>query len=250
MIDLNKIYYEDHLTTLAAMPNKSVQLVVTSPPYDGLRDYDGYAFDFILLAVQLTRVLADGGIIAWNVSDQTVNGSETLTSCKQKIFFNEICGLKIHDTMIYQKRNFSHPEKNRYHNVFEYVFIFSKGKPKTFNPIMDRRNLTAGQIGNLGANTFTKKNGSKSVRTKKLIQEFGMRHNVWLGNTRGQEDMCVTLSHPAMMPKWLAADLIKSFSNEGDVVYDPCAGSGTVCEQAEILNRQWLGSEISSDYAK
>ena len=152
------------------------------------------------------------------------------------------------DTMIYQKTNFSHPEKNRYHSVFEYVFILSKGAPKTFNPIMDRENITAGEIGNLGVNTFTERDGSKSVRSKKMTKEFGMRHNVWIGLTRGQEEMCQELPHPAMMPKWLVRDLIISWSNKGDIVLDPMAGSGTTPQIAKRLGRKTIAIDISEKY--
>ena len=252
---INKLYCESNLDTMARMPSDFVDLVVTSPPYSNLRTYNGYSFDFEAIAKELARVLKPGGVIMWNVADACVNGSETLDSCKPKIFFVEQCGLNCHDTMIYQKRNFSHPEKNRYHNVFEYMFIFSKGRPKTFNPIMDRKNLTAGQVGNLGVNTFTMRDGSKSERTKKVTKEFGMRHNVWLGNTRGQEDMCVKLEHPALMPRWIASDHIQSWSNpisdtnpEGDIVYDPFTGGGTTLCEAKKLNRNWIGSEISKEY--
>lgn len=194
------------------------------------------------------RVLAIGGICCWIVNDGVENGSETVTSCKQKIFFHETLGLRIHDTMIYKKRNFSHPEKTRYHQTFEYVFVFSKGAPKTFNPLMDRKNLTAGCVGNLGINTFTERDGSKSVRSKKVTAEFGMRHNVWEGNTRGQEDMCIPLKHPAMMPRWLARDLILSFSNPGDLVVDPMAGSGTTGEEALKCGRKTILIDANPDY--
>lgn len=200
MIETNKIYFENCLVTMDRMAPKAVKLIVTSPPYDNLRTYKGYDFDFERIAMGCHRVLDDGGVLAWIVNDSTVDGSETLTSCKQKIFFVEQCGFRIHDTMIYEKLNFSHPEKNRYHQVFEYVFILSKGRPKTFNPIKDKKNKTAGALGNLGVNTFTERDGTKSQRAKKMTAEYGMRHNVWLGKTRGQEDMCKVLKHSAMMP--------------------------------------------------
>ena len=224
-----------------------VDLTVTSPPYDKQRLYNGYCFDFENTAKGLYRVTKAGGVVVWIVADGVENGSETGTSFRQALFFKE-CGFYLHDTMIYQKRNFSHPEKTRYHSVFEYMFVFSKGKPKTFNPIMDRKNLTAGEIGNKGVNTFTLRDGSKSVRTKKVTREFGMRHNIWLGNTRGQEDMCIELKHPAMMPRWIARDHILTWSNEGELVYDPFGGSGTTAEEAEKLNRKWVLSEISKEY--
>lgn len=239
----------DCLKRMSGLKTDSIHLIVTSPPYDDLRTYNGNCcWDFKSSALEMTRILVSGGVICWIVNDGVVNGSESLTSCKQKIFFVERCGLRCHDTMIYQKRNFSHPERTRYHQVFEYVFILSKGSPRVFNPLMDRKNLTAGCVGNLGVNTFTERDGSKSVRRKKVTREFGMRHNVWLGNTRGQEEMCVELKHPAMMPKWLARDLILSWSNPGDTVLDPFAGSFTTCLEAETVNRNSIGIELNPDY--
>ena len=225
----------------------SVDLVVTSPPYGTLRTC--YCdFDFPAIAKALATVLVPGGAICWNVGAQMVDGSETLTPFKQAIFFVEECGLCLHDTMIYQKRNFSHPEKRRYHQVFEYIFVLTKCPLNTFNPLVDRPNLTAGKIGNLGVNTFTEADGTKSVRSKKLTREFGMRHNVWLGNTRGQEDMCVELKHPAMMPKWLARDLILSFSNPGDLVCDPFSGSGTTAFEAIKAGRRAVAIDNDARY--
>lgn len=247
---INTLFNSEALRKLKEIPSDSVDLIVTSPPYDKVRDYKGYTFDFENIAQHLSYILKPGGVICWNVNDGMEDGSETLTSFKQALYFKEELGLKVFDTMIYQKKNFSHPEKNKYHQVFEYVFCISKGKHKTFNPIIDRKNLTAGAVGNLGVNTFTEKDGSKSVRAKKVTAEYGKRHNVWLGNTRGQEDMCVKLKHPALMPKWLASDLIKSFSNEGDLVLDPLAGQGTTLWEAKKLNRNFVGIEVSKEYCE
>ena len=248
MLEINQIINMDCLQGIKYISDKIVDLTCCSPPYQNLRTYKGYDFNFEKVALELYRVTKDGGIVCWIIGDSMENGSETLEPFKQALFFKEKCGFNVHDTMIYQKRNFSHPEKTRYHQVFEYVFIFSKGKPKTFNPIKDRKNLTAGAIGNLGINTFTEKDGSKSIREKKITQEYGMRHNIWLGNTAGQENMCVELKHPAIMPRWLARDLILSWSNERDLIFDPCLGSGTVAAEAKKLNRNYLGMEISKEY--
>ncbi len=239
----------DAVENLRTLETGSVQCVVTSPPYDALRTYGGFTWNFEATAQELYRVMCDGGIICWNVNDSVVNGSETLTSCHQKIFFNGL-GFRIHDTMIYQKRNFSHPERTRYHQVFEYIFILSKGEPRVFNPLRDRANITAGEIGNLGVNTFTEANGSKSERSKKMTSEFGMRHNVWLGNTRGQEAMCEELPHPGIMPEWLAHDLILSWSNVGDTVLDPFGGSGTTGMVALELGRKAVLIELNPEYCK
>lgn len=242
------VHCGDALNVLHQMFDDSVHMIVTSPPYDDLRTYGGFFWDFEGIAQELYRALAPGGVLCWNVADGVEGGSESLTSCKQKIFFREAVGFRVHDTMIYQKRNFSHPEKVRYHQVFEYVFVFSKGAPRVFHPIMDRKNITSGCVGNVGVNTFTLRDGSKSLRAKRVTTEFGMRHNVWLGNTRGQEDMCIELKHPAMMPKWLARDLIRSWSNPGDTVLDPFAGSFTTCGEAIALARNAIGIDINPEY--
>lgn len=248
----HQLYIGDVVDGLSILEPNSIPLVVTSPPYDKARTYgqENLSWDFEKTAAELYRVVTNGGVVCWNVNDMMIDGSESLTHARQAIYFVDKCGFKLHDTMIYKKSNFSHPEKVRYHQAFEYILILSKGAPKVFNPIKDKKNATAGCVGNLGVNTFTEKDGSKSVRSKKVTAEYGMRLNVWEGNTRGQEDMCIKLNHPAMMPKWLARDLILSWSNEGDTVLDPFAGSGTTAIQAKKINRSSISIEINSGYAQ
>ena len=138
---VNKIWNEDCLDTMLRMPDNLIDLTITSPPYDDLRDYKGYSFKFEEIAKELYRVTKEGGVIVWVVGDSTRDGSESLSSFEQTIYFVKQCGFRLHDTMIYQKSGFSFPDLNRYYQVFEYMFIYSKGTPKTFNPIMDRKNL-------------------------------------------------------------------------------------------------------------
>lgn len=245
---LNEIYTGDAAQLLKELDRESIDLVVTSPPYDNLRTYNGYVFDFEAIARGLWRVIKRGGVVVWVVGDETIDGSETTTSAEQKIFFRGL-GFNIHDTMIYEKTNFSNPERTRYHQVFEYAFVFSKGAPKIFNPIKDKKNSTAGETC-FGLNRFTERDGTKTTRTRKFVAEFGMRGNVWRGKTRGQEEICVALDHPAMMPMWLARDHILSWSNPGDVVLDPMCGSGTTLIQAKRLGREYIGFEISEVYAE
>lgn len=249
MSDRFTILCGDAPEQLTQLADGSIDLAVTSPPYDKLREsaYNS-AFDFEALAVQLYRVLRDGGVLCWNVGDSVVNGSETLTSCKQKICFRN-CGFLIHDTMIYHKDNFSNPSHNRYHQVFEYVFILSKGRPRVFNPIKDKPNLWAGS-GTFGKNTIREADGSIGLRTRNIITEMGMRGNVWKGKTRGQEEMCLALPHPAMMPKWLARDLILSWSNPNDLCLDPFCGSGTTLRMALETGRRAIGIDLSQEYCR
>ena len=144
MIEINKIYNESNIDTIAKMSDECIDLVVTSPPYDGLRTYNGYCFDFENLAKGLYRVLKQGGVVVCIVNDATVNGSETGTSFRQALYFME-CGFKLHDTMIWAKDGGGALGSNRcYTQNFEYMFILSKGKPKTFNSINDKPVLKKG----------------------------------------------------------------------------------------------------------
>lgn len=242
-----KVVTGDCLEVLRGMADESVHLVVTSPPYDDLRAYRGYSWDFLGVVEQLRRVLCDGGVICWNVGDSTVDGSESLTSFRHAQGFKH-AGFRMHDTMIYEKVNFSRPETVRYHQMFEYIFIVSKGAPRVFNPIKDKPNAYAGAT-TFGKNTMRQYDGSMKERPKNVVAEFGMRGNVWRGNTAGQEFCGQSLPHPAMMPGWLARDLIRSWSNEGDMVIDPFCGSGTTPLEADRLHRHAIGIEIDPDYA-
>jgi len=244
------LHQGDAAEVLRELPEESVQCVVTSPPYDNLRDFDGYTFDFEAIARGLYRVMVPGGVVCWNVADATVNGSETLTSMKQAIYFKEVCGFRMHDTMIYEKVNASRPNKYRYLSCFEYVFVLTKGAPRCFNPIYDKRNVTFGKTCR-GKHTIRNRDGSMTERKdRRQAREYGMRSNVWRGLTSGQENFCGALPHPATMPAWLARDLILSWSNPGDTVLDPLCGGGTTAEACAKTLRKFVGIEISANYCE
>lgn len=248
-LDINKIYNESNLETMARMSDCFVDLILTSPPYDGLRNYNGYSFPFESIAKELFRVTKQGGVVVWIVGDETVKGSETGTSFKQALFFKEI-GFNLHDTMIYQKSNPIPIQHNRYQPCFEYMFILSKGKPNAFNPIMENTVNPSGKL----TITQREKDGSKNHGSgygyKRNSKRY--RHNVWkynVGKNQTTKDS-VAFEHPAIFPEQLANDHIISWSNEGDLVYDPFMGSGTVAKMCILNNRNWIGSEISKEYVE
>ncbi len=239
-----QIYLGDNVAQLQThVPDCHVDLTVTSPPYDNLRDYKGDTWNFDALLTELHRVTKPGGVVMWNVADQTVKGGETGTSFRQALAFIE-AGWTLHDTMIYEKGNFSNPSTNRYHQIFEYMFVFSKGKPKTFNPIKDKP-VTSDYF---GANTVREKDGTMKARARKEYADMGMRTNIWRMKTAGQEKPCQAISHPAKMPSAMAHDHILSWSNLGDVILDPFAGSGTTGVEALKLGRKFVGMEVAPEY--
>ena len=240
------LIHGDCIEEMAKMDENSVDLTVTSPPYDNLRTYEGslqWNEDIWKQVLEgLYRVTRDGGVVVWVVGDATVKGSETGTSFKQALYAIE-CGFRLHDTMTYQKHNFSNPSSNRYHQISEYMFVFSKGKPKSFNPIKDRPNVCAGQVGSWGKNTTRQADGSLSERAKgKVNTEFGMRYNIWRMKTE------MNPLHPAAFSEQLAHDHIISWSNEGDTVFDPFLGSGTTGKVAKQLGRSFIGIEKVEKY--
>jgi DNA modification methylase len=243
MLEINKIHHMDCVEGMKLLPENSIDLTVTSPPYDNLRSYNGFNFDIQETAKELYRVTKNGGIVVWVVSDATVKGSETGTSFKQALCFKEN-GFNIHDTMIWAKDTLTFPDNTRYGASFEYMFVFSKGKPKTFNPIMDRENKWAGTklhgtSRGVDGQTFRKSNHNKGC-----VQQFGKRYNVW--NMPG--DKSNKTGHPAVFPERLASDHIVTWSNKGDVVLDPFIGSGTTAKMAKANNRNYIGFEISVEY--
>lgn len=238
----------DNCEVMRGLSSESIDLVVTSPPYDDLRTYGGHSWDFEGVAAQLTRLLKPGGVIVWIVNDQTINGSETGTSMRQALHFMSL-GLNLHDTMIWRKAGCPFPETNRYYPVFEFMYVFSRGKPSSCNLICDRENIGAGRI---VSGTDRQQNGTtlpcNSVKRglNKLIKPFGARYNVWDIPHTGKAGS----EHPAPFPESLARDHILSWSNEGDVVLDPFSGSGTTLKMARATGRKAIGIEINEQYCE
>jgi len=233
---------------MARMPGGFIDLVVTSPPYDNLRKYNGYSFDFEAIAKELFRVVKVGGVVVWVVADATVNGSETGTSFRQALFFME-CGFRLHDTMIYE-RPCAYPGNNRCSQDFEYMFVFSNDSPKTTNIIRDRKNFVTNRPSRKVSKMMP--NGKRTdEKGDRMRLEYGERSNIWFYKTGGGISSTddVAFDHPAIFPEQLAKDHILSWSNEGDLVYDCFGGSGTTAKMAHEFKRNWILSEISSEYA-
>ena len=248
MLEINKIYNIDCAEGMSKLDDESVDLVVTSPPYDNIRQYNGFVFDVDKIIFQLYRVIKNGGVVVWVIGDQTLNGSESCTSFKQALKFVET-GFNLHDTMIYHKQNYIPLNHNRYEQSFEYMFVFSKGKPKTFNPIMIPCK-NSGKLERYAPDRRKKIDSQQSMRVYneevwKETKETKIHPNIFT-YTIGKSKT----GHPAPFPDDLANDMIISWSNKGDIVLDPFIGSGTTALECIKTQRNYIGFDISNDYCK
>ena len=227
------------------MDEGAVDLTITSPPYDNLRNYKGYNFDFKETARGLYRVTKPGGALVWVIGDK-INKGRSLTSFKQALLFQKI-GWRIHDVMIYKKKNTPFMRSNAYTNCFEFMFVLTKGQPKTFKPLKEKtvRNGYEMLTFNKKADGINKKNWKelKKEKTKTNIWEYA----VGLGGTTSDK---IAFQHPAIFPEKLAEDHILSWSNKGDLIFDPMCGSGTTCKMALIHDRKFIGVDISKEYIR
>lgn len=245
----NSIIEGNCVEVMKQFDNNVIDLTLTSPPYDNLRTYKGYIFPFEEIAQELFRITKDGGVVVWVVNDATVKGSETGTSFKQALYFKEI-GFNLHDTMIFQKTNpIPQIYRKRYNGIFEYMFVFSKGKVKTHNPIMVDC-LHAG----LKLKGTTYKNYSKGEQKRgklaKPVKKQKIKGNIWEYVVGKKAEDQKAKGHPAPFPCALARDHIKSWTNKGDLVLDPMSGSGTTALSALELGRNYIGIDMSTEYCE
>lgn len=248
-MEINKIIQGDCIEVMKTFEDDSIDLVVTSPPYDNLRNYNGFSFKFQEIVKELFRVMKRGGVVVWVVGDATINGSETGTSFKHALFFMET-GFNLHDTMIFQKTNpIPQIYRKRYNNEFEHMFVFSKGIVKTHNPIM-----VDTLHGGLILNGTTYKNYSKGVQTRKKlakpVKDKKIKGNIWSYVVGKKIEDQEAKGHPAPFPCQLVRDHIISWTNKGDIVLDPLCGSGTTCKVAKELGRNFIGIDVSEEYCK
>ena len=234
-----KLFCGDNVEVMRSeIPDATIQLTVTSPPYDNLRKYNGFTWDFEAVARELYRVTKPGGVVMWNVNDSTLDGTETCTSFHQALFFKETVGFNLHDTMIYAKLNPTPYHHNRYNPSWEYMFVFSKGKPSTFNPIQ-----TQTQKKRTGKYRYP--DGSLREANTPIAKEWKMLDNIFYYSV-GTDRECK--EHPAKFPQQMALDHILSWSNPGDTVLDPFVGSGTTGKMAVLNGREFIGIDISPEY--
>ncbi len=246
LVETNTIICGNCIDVMKQMPDNCIDLTITSPPYDNLRNYNSYTFDFNAIARELYRVTKQGGIVVWVIGGATVNGSESGTSFRQALYFKGI-GFNLHDTMIYKKKTPPLTHK-RYEQEFEYMFVFVKGKIKTFNPITVDKKYMDKRINK----AFTRNKTNEHDLGFSSSKTTCIKGNVWeylVGGGKSTKDK-IAFQHPAIFPEQLAEDHIISWSNENDLIFDPMCGSGTTLKMAKLLNRKYIGIDISKEYCE
>lgn len=250
MIETEIIHVENCLETLKRMPGEFVDMTITSPPYDDLRDYNGYHFPVEDIAAGLFAKTKPGGVVIWVVADRTVNGDETLSSFKHAFAFKD-AGFRVHDTMLYVKNNPIPSDcGKRYRQAFEYMFCFSKGQPKTFNAITEPtksagQKIKAFRITEAGRGNVPDEDIGREIKNERKVSNI-FHYNVGTSSSRDK----IAFEHPAIFPEKLVEDQITSWTEPGDLVYDCFMGSGTTAKVSHLLGRRWIGSEISGEYVK
>jgi site-specific DNA-methyltransferase (adenine-specific) len=242
--ETNVIIHSECVAFMKRLDAACVDLTVTSPPYDELRNYKGYTFNVVPIAAELYRITKTGGVVVWVVGDKIKKGNRTLSSFKHALTFQET-GFNVHDVMIYKKKNTPFMRSNAYTNCYEFMFVFSKGSPRTFNPLKERTVRH-------GFEMVVYNKGPDGVNNKTLVElkKEKVKTNIWEyavglgGSTRDK----IAFSHPAVFPEKLAEDHIVTWTNPDDLVFDPMCGSGTTCKMAYINKRYFIGCDISAEY--
>lgn len=245
----DRVICGDNVEEMKKLPAASVKLVLTSPPYGDLRAYGGCAWSLQVVTEEIVRLLKPGGVCVWIVGDETDETGESGESFRHALRLKQ-CGLRLHDTMIYEKAGPSYPCRDKYYQVWEYMFVFSKGKPDTVNLIKDRKNRWHGQKWSK-VRTRRKRDGSLTVTTwdKDEGNEYGVRFNIWrYAVGAGNHGDKIAHEHPATFPEQLASDHIQTWTNPGDTVLDCFNGSGTTCKMAKELGRHYIGIDVNQKY--
>jgi site-specific DNA-methyltransferase (adenine-specific) len=246
---INQIIEGNCIDIMKEFDDEVIDLTITSPPYDDLRNYKGFVFPFENIAKELFRITKQGGVVVWVVADATIKSTETGTSFKQALYFKEI-GFNLHDTMIFRKKNpIPQIYRKRYNNEFEFMFVFSKGVVKTHNSLM----VDCMHAG-LELNGTTYKNYSKNEQVREKlanpVKDKKIKGNIWEYVVGKKQEDQEAKGHPAPFPCQLVRDHVFSWTNPDDIVFDPMSGSGTTCRVAAEMERKYIGIDISSEYCE
>jgi site-specific DNA-methyltransferase (adenine-specific) len=247
-LPLNKIICGDAVEELKKIPNNSIDILVTSPPYDGIRKYNGFNYDLHATGKEIYRVLKDGGVAIMVIQDQTKNFGKTLTSFRTIVDWVDNIGFKLFETVIYRKYGAEGAWWNKRFRVdHEYMPIFLKGeRPQYFNK--DPLKIPSKHGGKTMTGGGTRLTNGIRIPTRAItINPMKCRGTIWEYMTAG-DGTRLKHKHPATFPDKLPYDFIQCFCPPNGVVLDPFIGSGTTALAAIELDRNYIGIDISKEY--
>lgn len=252
------IYQGDCLSELQYLPDNSIDLIVTSPPYADQRKstYGGVKADeyvewFLPIAEQLLRVLKPTGTFILNIKEKVING-ERSTYVLELILAMRKMGWLWTEEFIWHKKN-CYPGKwpNRFRDAWERLLQFNKSK--NFNMYQDAVMVPTGDWAKTRLKNLSETD--KRRDNSKVLSGFGKNISNWVGrdmsyptNVLHLATECGNKNHSAAFPEALPSWFIKLFTQEGDWVLDPFMGSGTTNIAATKLLRNSVGIELLPEY--
>ena len=245
---INSIICGDSAEVLKNFPDNSIDMVVTSPPYDGLRDYNGFSLDLHKIGKEIYRVLKDGGIAVMVIQDATKDFAKSLTSFRTIVDWCDNVGFRLFETVIYHKNGTEGAWwKQRFRVDHEYMPIFMKGKkPQYFNKEpLKIPSKHGGKVMSGSGNRRT--DGTLSETVRRPINTMKCRGTVWDYLMAGDKNP-LKRKHPAVFPDKIPYDCIQCFCPEGGLVLDPFIGCGSTAVMAKVLGRNYIGIDISREY--
>lgn len=249
-LPLNQIICGDAFEIVRSWPASSVDMVVTSPPYDGIRDYKGFSLNLSAVGQELHRILKDGGVVAMVIQDQTKNFGKSLTSFRTILDWCDRVGFKLFETVIYRKYGAEGAWWNKRFRVdHEYIPVFLKGeRPQYFNK--EHLKIPSKHGGKTMTGGGTRLTNGVRIATRAItINPFKCRGTIWEYMTAGDGSR-LKHQHPATFPNQLPYDFIQCFCPPDGIVLDPFVGSGTTTVAAKNLDRSYIGIDIAPAYCE
>ena len=251
----DKVYFGDCLDIMRDLPDDSIDLIVTSPPYADARKHtyggvspEEYVKWFSDRSEQMLRILKPTGSFVLNIKERAKDGErhtyvlDLILATKREVGFRWVEEYMWHKTTAAPGK-----WKYRFRDSWERLLHFSKTKDLKMNqdavqvPIGD---WTGKRLKNMNQNDLTRQESATKSKVGRCIANWEGKSLVYPTNVLHKSPVAHNTGHSAAFPEWLPEFFIKLFTEEGDIVLDPFLGSGTTYRVAAHMNRKPVGIEM------